>query len=167
MKQKINNRPGVMLYFSVRPALDRLSNEDLGILFKSIMDYAELNTVPDFTDNALLGLAWDFIMPSIDSDRLRYDMTCTQNSYKVFKREFEKKHPDEECPTFESWLDSKSIDIYGYPRMSIDIHGCPRISNNNTTSTSISNSNCNTNKGFASDTDVKEVAAMLMASISK
>lgn len=166
--QTNSQRPGVVFYFSARPALNRLSNEELGILFRTIIDYAECNVEPNFIDDPLLGMAWDFIKPTIDSDRLRYDKTCTQNTYKVFKRDFEKNHPDEDCPEFESWLDAKSIDCYGHPLISADNRGYQEMSNDIQLNKNLIKNNkvkCNSNNGFASDTDVKEVAAMLMASI--
>ena len=64
-------RPGVMFYFDLRPARKRLSIEDKGRLFESILDYAEIGLVPDL--DGLVAVAWDFIQPRIDKDGERYD----------------------------------------------------------------------------------------------
>lgn len=40
-------RPGVMLYFSLRFALKRLSYEEKGILFDAILDYGETGALPE------------------------------------------------------------------------------------------------------------------------
>ena len=41
-------RPGIMLYFSVRPALKRLSAEQKGLLYDAILDYGESGLLPEF-----------------------------------------------------------------------------------------------------------------------
>lgn len=67
-------RPGVMLYFSVRPALKRLSTEQKGRLFDAILDYGESGLLPDF--DGVLGVCWDFIQPMIDKDAEAYREKC-------------------------------------------------------------------------------------------
>lgn len=65
-------RPGVMMYFDIRPGLEPLTAEEKGILFDAIMDYAELGTLPEFASPALR-IAWGFIQSRIDSDAVRYE----------------------------------------------------------------------------------------------
>lgn len=65
-------RPGVMMYFDIRPGLESLTAEEKGILFDAIMDYAELGTLPEFASPALR-IAWGFIYPRIDGDAARYE----------------------------------------------------------------------------------------------
>lgn len=62
-----------MLYFEVRPALRRLSDEEKGRLFEAILDYGENSILPIF--DGCLGVAWDFIQPRIDADSQRYQRT--------------------------------------------------------------------------------------------
>lgn len=69
-------RPGIMLYFSVRPALKRLSAEQKGKLFDTILDYGENGLLPDF--DGLLGVCWDFIQPMIDKDAAAYSEKCSK-----------------------------------------------------------------------------------------
>ena len=63
-------QPGVMLYFDLRPSLRRMSNEEKGILFESILDYAQHGVVPERQGS--LGIAWDFIQPRLDRDKQHY-----------------------------------------------------------------------------------------------
>ena len=63
-----------MLYFSVRPALKRLSTEQKGRLFDAILDYGESGLLPDF--DGVLGVCWDFIQPMIDKDAEAYREKC-------------------------------------------------------------------------------------------
>jgi len=67
-------QPGVMLYFSMRACLKRLSLEEKGALFEAILDYAEHDIVPDL--NEKLMVAWDFVQPQIDRDRDAYRKKC-------------------------------------------------------------------------------------------
>jgi len=67
-------RPGVMLYFDVRPCLKRLTLEEKGMLFDAILEYGQDNLPPDF--EGPLGVAWDFIQPRIDADGVAYREKC-------------------------------------------------------------------------------------------
>lgn len=63
-------RPGVMIYFSIRPSLKRLTLEEKGALFEAILDYGQTGALPEF--DGVLGIAWDFIQPRIDRDGEQY-----------------------------------------------------------------------------------------------
>ncbi len=77
-------QPGAMLYFDVRPSLKRLSNEEKGILFEAILDYAELGVLPEV--EGMLGVAWDFIQPRLDRDRERYESISAKRTEAVNQR---------------------------------------------------------------------------------
>lgn len=66
----MGKQPGVMLYFDLRPSLERFTLEEQGLLLRAILDYGELGIAPSFT--GALGVAWDFIRPRLDRDRVRY-----------------------------------------------------------------------------------------------
>lgn len=68
-------RPGIMLYFDVRPCLKRLTMEQQGELFNAILDFGENGVVPSF--DGVLGVAWDFIMPRLVRDNERYEKTVS------------------------------------------------------------------------------------------
>ena len=68
-------RPGIMLYFDVRPCLKRLTMEQQGELFNAILDFGENGVVPSF--DGLLGIAWDFIEPKLVRDNERYEKTVS------------------------------------------------------------------------------------------
>lgn len=77
-------RPGVMLYFDVRPCLKRLSLEEKGRLFEGILDYAQYGVIPEF--EGMLGVAWDFIQPRIDRDEERYGEVSESRRRAAMKR---------------------------------------------------------------------------------
>ena len=92
-------KPGVMLYFDVRPCLKRLSAEEKGRLFEAILEYGENGEDPGF--EGMLGIAWDFIQPSIDRDSDRYALQVSQKRYAAFVRDAKKKGV--EVMSFEKW----------------------------------------------------------------
>lgn len=94
------NRPGVMLYFSLRPALKYLNDEQLGQLLRAILDYAEYGEIPDFLD-PLLAMAWSFVVSGVDRDWEAYKEKIEKRKYAAYCREALRKQKDE--PTYESW----------------------------------------------------------------
>ena len=92
-------RPGVMIYLDLRPAIKRLSVEECGLLLRAILDYGELGVAPDFEGG--LGIAWDFIQPRLDRDAARYEEKALKARYSTYCREMKKRglQPAE----FEVW----------------------------------------------------------------
>jgi len=81
---KQHKRPGVMIYFDIRPCLGRLSLEEIGLLFESIIDYGEYGVEPDL--DGALGMAWDFMRLRVDYDSRRYDEVCEKRRAAAVKR---------------------------------------------------------------------------------
>lgn len=79
-------RPGVMIYFSLRKSLTYLKPEQKGRLFEAILDYGEVGTIPDFGEDIALTIAWGFIQPQIDADAERYAEICEKKKEAAQKR---------------------------------------------------------------------------------
>ena len=95
-------KPGVMLYFELRPSLRRLSSRERLALYDAIMDYGEWGVVPDFTGK--LAVAWDFVQPKPDRDDEAYLRNVQQRRYALYTRECKK---DGVLPLpYEQWLAS-------------------------------------------------------------
>ena len=95
-------KPGVMLYFELRPSLRRLSSRERLALYDAIMDYGEWGVVPDFTGK--LAVAWDFVQPKLDRDDDNYARKSQVRRYAVYIRESKK---DGMLPLpYEQWLAS-------------------------------------------------------------
>ena len=77
-------RPGVMIYFDIAHSINRLSNEERGILFSAIMEYGEFGTVPAL--DGMLAMAWDFIRPRLDRDAKKYEETCQKRTAAINSR---------------------------------------------------------------------------------
>lgn len=93
-------RPGVMIYFSLRPVLKYLNDEQLGQLLRAILDYGEYGAVPDFTE-PLLAMAWSFVVTGIDRDWEAYREKMDKRKYAAYCREALRLRMAE--PTYESW----------------------------------------------------------------
>lgn len=95
-------RPGVMIYFSLRPALSYLDDAQLGQLLKAILDYGEYGLVPEFRE-PLLAMAWSFVVGGIDRDWEAYQSKAEKRKYAAYCRELLRKR-EEELP-YEVWRD--------------------------------------------------------------
>lgn len=84
-------RPGVMLWFDLRPCLKRLSLEEKGHLFECILDYAEYGEVPEL--DGMTGVAWDFIQPRIDRDAERYE-EVVENKRRAARKRWDKQQEE-------------------------------------------------------------------------
>lgn len=94
------NRPGVMIYFSLRPALKYLKDEQLGQLLRAILDYAECGEIPDFLD-PLLAMAWSFVVSGIDRDWEAYQAKVEKRKYAAYCRDVLKSQNAK--PSYEQW----------------------------------------------------------------
>ena len=108
-------RPGVMIYFDIRPAIKRLDLEERGELFTAIMDFAELGVIPDL--DGMAALCFDLIKPKIERDGERYEEVRTQRQYAVYCREV--KRNGGEPVSYDEWLSGDnqplSTDNGSYP----------------------------------------------------
>lgn len=111
-------KPGVMLYFDLRPCLKRLGREQKGQLFEAILEYGEFGAVPNFDDDIGLAVAWDLIRPMIDRDNERYLAQVQKKQYAVYTRECKKNGMD--VPDFETWRLMSSCDNERYHVISGD-----------------------------------------------
>ena len=80
----MKKRPGVMIYFTMRQVLSRLSNEDKGILFDSILQYADTGTVPELPES--LYVVWPLIQMNLLQDDLRYRHVVIKRKYAAYSR---------------------------------------------------------------------------------
>lgn len=93
-------RPGVMLYFSILPALDSLPPASAGTLLLAAMHYAQDGREPVFEDGTL-AFAWSFLKPSIDRDGEVYDEKRLRGEWLTYCRQC--KRDDTEPMDFETW----------------------------------------------------------------
>lgn len=74
-------RPGIILYFDdLGPSLKRMSNEQLGILLREIIAYAQTGEVTEISD-PLIDFAMDSLKPAIDRDGETYKMSYWAGKY--------------------------------------------------------------------------------------
>lgn len=95
-------RPGVMIYFDIRPLMELLSEVQRGQLITGILDYAEDGAEPDYSMDIGLAVAWTQIKPKIDRDEEQYKDKVLKSRYAAYCK-IEKAH--ERMPVlFEEWV---------------------------------------------------------------
>lgn len=114
----MSERPGVMLYFDVLPALEKMEASDAGRLFVAVLRYAQGGIEPELDGAA--DLVWSFIKSSIDRDGRRYRHKQLQAQWKVYCRE-ERKFGREPLP-FDGWISEEklSADNISYQQITND-----------------------------------------------
>ncbi len=71
MGTKKRGKPGVMLYHTMTPAVDLMTNEAAGQLFKIIMHYSEDGEEPENLPPDI-AMVWAFVRRDIDTDSEHY-----------------------------------------------------------------------------------------------
>lgn len=99
----MNQKPGIMLYFDMLPALDLLSDADCGVLLRAMLEYGRQKTVPELTDRT--SLVWPLIQMRLDRDEMQYMKTVTKRAYSAYVRWA--KHHGEEPMDFLLWQEKK------------------------------------------------------------
>lgn len=64
-------RSGILMYFDMKPVLERLSDHEVKELLLAILDYGENGVVPEF-HSATLACFWPLLASRMDADRERY-----------------------------------------------------------------------------------------------
>lgn len=65
-------------FHSYKDKCKKLSDQELGRLFRALMEYSESGTAPDLTGRE--SIAFDFITDEIDRDKSAYAETCRKNA---------------------------------------------------------------------------------------
>ena len=99
--------PGIMMYFDFRPAIDKLSFEQLGRLFAAMLNYGEFGEVPEFTDPEM-SMVWGFVARYVDNDRKRYEAKCERARARALKRWERDDEAEEEADEDTACTDAKT-----------------------------------------------------------
>lgn len=95
-----SNRPGVLFYFDILPALEQLPYEAVGKLILSAFHYAKDGNEPKF-DDVSLSFAWAFIKPLIDKDGQTYDIKARRGQWLSYCKQC--KRDGNEPLDFDTW----------------------------------------------------------------
>ena len=96
----MSEKPGVMIYFEIMEAVNRMSDEQAGALLKAILSYGSTMREPEIRDD--LFMLWPLIRARLDSDDERYYRTSQRKRYAVYSRWA--KNRNEEILPFEQWV---------------------------------------------------------------
>ncbi len=102
----MKEKPGVMIYFDIRPTIERLSDRDAGLLFRAILAYSQDGTVPDLPNR--LALVWPLVQMRLDADTKQYEKKVVKRRYAAYVR-WAKRH-EEQPMSFEDWMGRHGYD---------------------------------------------------------
>ena len=94
-------KPGIMVYFDIRPCLDMMPMEMRGELLTAMMDYGQTGKEPELT--GMLEVIWPLIRVRLDCDTKRYDKIVIRNQYATYAKAAKKNK--EEKLAYEKWLE--------------------------------------------------------------
>ena len=86
----------IILYLDSAVAIDYLTDEQAGILFKAVLRYGRDGQMLESSDTALTAL-FTMLCTQIDRDHKKYEERCERNVTNAKKR-YEKQHQDEQPP---------------------------------------------------------------------
>ena len=77
-------RPGVITYFSMRTAIEKLTDDQAGKLYKAILIYGQEGIEPNFYGDMALQLMWAVTKPQIDADGVTYTSKVESGNYAAY-----------------------------------------------------------------------------------
>jgi hypothetical protein len=99
----MNQKPGVMVYFDMLPAIEHLSKVDSGVLFQAILRYGRHEELPQMS--AKLKVVWPLVQQRLDRDEEQYCKVVTKRAYSAYVRWA--KHNKEDVMSFQNWQERK------------------------------------------------------------
>jgi hypothetical protein len=94
-------KPGIMLYFELRPCIEQLTRAQKGELLDAFMEYGEFSRVPELSKK--VQLIWPLIQLKLDRDTERYEKTVMQKAYAGYVRQ------NPQPMSFEQWKQQRLL----------------------------------------------------------
>ena len=76
----------ILIFLDKRVIVDKLSDQDAGLLFKSLFKYALEGVEPELKENPALDMAFSIFKQSIDLNEKHYKEVCKKRSESAKKR---------------------------------------------------------------------------------
>ena len=102
-----DNKPGVMIYFDVLPAMEHLSYTDKGRLFEAILRYGKYHVESNLSKRT--EVLWPLIRMRLDTDEIRYQNTVTRRRYAAYVRWA--KNEGKEPLDYVAWQEEKGYAV--------------------------------------------------------
>lgn len=99
MAKKAKSQPGVMLYFADFINIEKLSDDQLGKIFRATMTYGLRGAIPDFSfienpvEREYFEVIWNFFKTAVERDWARY-IKNKEVKMRANKIKFIKAHPE-------------------------------------------------------------------------
>jgi hypothetical protein len=98
----MSKKPGVMIYYDVKQAVDKMSDKHAGILLRAILEFGFEGTIPQLPDK--LNLIWPMIQMRLQLDDHRYHQLYYKRRYAAHVRWSNDKGL--EPLSYEAWLET-------------------------------------------------------------
>ena len=119
----MHEKPGVMLYFDLLPALEGLSNADKGILLEAILRYGKCRAEIPLTKRT--EVIWPLIRTRLDTDEMRYLRTVTRRQYAAYVRWA--KRAGKDPVDFITWQERKGYAVNDEEMISLEPEFLPAM----------------------------------------
>lgn len=80
-------------YHSYKKKCEKLSDQELGRLFRALLEYSESGAVADLTGRE--SIAFDFIADDIDRSKKAYEEKCAKNAANAQQRQRQQQQPEQ------------------------------------------------------------------------
>ena len=104
----MSEKPGVMVYFDMLPAIQSLSKADKGVLFESILEYGLKKTDPANLSKKLM-VIWPIVKVRLDRDEIQYHNVVNKRAYSAYVRWA--KHNGQVVMDFQTWQEKKNCEL--------------------------------------------------------
>lgn len=87
-----SGKNSTLFYHDWLPTFEKMTNEDVGIVTKALLQMDSTNVVPDLSDHPLADLVFTVYSAFVKKNREAYNQTCERRSLAAQEREDAKRH---------------------------------------------------------------------------
>lgn len=137
----VKEKPGFYIWFKTVDQMAELTNEEKGIMYTAIEEYARYGVVPVF-DDRLLRSIWAGVRVDLDTDDAKYKKNQLDNQIKGWKSDFKRNYapangidPNDEAE-MEKYIQLRLTAVENGEQVSSNTNTNININSNNNNSTS-------------------------------
>lgn len=99
-------QPGILVYFDVAPLFEDLTDEEVGQIFKAMLNYGATGQTPSFEDRAVK-TAWNRVQVMVEQDVERYRGKKLAGEYAAYCKHC--KQRGEQAAPFDMWSEYQHL----------------------------------------------------------
>lgn len=106
-------KPGIMLYFELRPCIEQMNPQEKAEMLDALMDYGEYGQTPELSEK--LRMLWPLVRQKLDRDTDRYERTVNRNQYALYSRYAARNNQPK--LSYDQWKEQQNLPVV--------VHGSP------------------------------------------